>query len=184
MRSTGRTAGVKRWDGLFVMRNAQDDKIIVRKKPEPGNGFTARRATTAIRVDPRFLAKAHRPQYRRSAQTAPGLVGHVGPFPAGCAVGSCDGEGSRSSRKPLPANAKCSRASALNSRFDHLEQSGSRSTCCSGHPHPIVAGREEAWAALRAGYGFDAQALGTRMRPRVPQTHSLDCGSFLKYEDQ
>jgi hypothetical protein len=27
---------VKRWDGSFVMRNAQDDKIVVRRKPETG----------------------------------------------------------------------------------------------------------------------------------------------------
>ncbi len=42
---------------------------------------------------------------------------------------------------------------------------GCASTCSSGHPRPAAAGREEAWAALKAGYGFDAQALGTRIEP-------------------
>ena len=39
-------------------------------------------------------------------------------------------------------------------------------TCCSGHPRsaPAEADRQEACAALKAGYGFDAQALGTSKR--------------------
>ncbi len=55
--------------------------------------------------------------------------------------------------------------SALNSRFDHLEQLLVAPPCSSRHPRPDAAGREEAWAALKAGYGFDAQALGTRIQP-------------------
>ena len=36
----------------------------------------------------------------------------------------------------------------------------------AGHPRPAAEVRpEEAWAALKAGYGFDAQALGTRIQP-------------------
>lgn len=40
---------------------------------------------------------------------------------------------------------------------------GRASTCCSGNPCSAAAEREKAWSALKAGYGFHAQALGTRI---------------------
>ena len=42
---------------------------------------------------------------------------------------------------------------------------GGASTCCRGHPRLNAAAWKEARAALIAGYGFEAHALGTRIQP-------------------
>ncbi len=67
--------------------------------------------------------------------------------------------------------------SALNSRFDQLQQQVIAPTPASPDAQtPPSADQEEAWAALKAGYGFDAQALGTRISPRPtnPQPRRRD----------
>ena len=50
--------------------------------------------------------------------------------------------------------------SALNSRFDHLQELLLTPVPAPADtPHHAAADREEAWAALKAGYGFERKRL-------------------------
>jgi hypothetical protein len=51
-------------------------------------------------------------------------------------------------------------------------------TGCSEQPHAAEADRKEAWAALKAGYGFAAQALGTRIQP-APHKPTASTAGYL-----